>query len=452
MFSAKIIRRLEQQTKKEKKKNSSRTSLFSFMTLPSRSDDDDGDNDIQLSRCGWVECADQRKKLLLIFSDKWNKHPQRFSHLCSGQIFWWVILSSLHNDRFWEETMELLSNSFVFWFIHNQHFDHFQLWRIIFDLLLVQSFNQPRFCSNASWNPNATTFAQSSIVGTLPLALFITTKNTIVVPRRDNGQIVIWQNNASGTPTTTIPASLSGPFSVFVTSDEHIFVHANTSNGRVERWTLNGTRLSSTLFNCSRCRGLFVDVNNHLYCSAHDAHQVLRQSLSDPSSVSTVMAGTGCPGSTDEMLNNPHGIFVTSDLDLYVADYENSRVQLFRGGQRNGSTVAGNGSNGTIDLLKPTGVVIDADGYLFIVDQWNHRIVGSDRNGFRCLVGCSRVQGAKPNQLNVPSTMSFDMDGNIFVTDYGNSRIRKFGLTENSCGKDRKCVAERSSRSSISVD
>ena len=158
--------------KNEEKKNSSRRSLFSFMTIPFRSDDDNGDNEIQFSRCGSVHCFDHWKKLSLIFSDNWNEHRQRFSHLCSFEIFRWVILSSLHNDRFRKESIELLSKSFVFGFVYSQCFDHFQLWRIIFDLLLVQSFHQPRFCSNASWNPNATTFASSSIVGTLPLGLF----------------------------------------------------------------------------------------------------------------------------------------------------------------------------------------------------------------------------------------------------------------------------------------
>ena len=165
--------------------------------------------------------------------------------------------------------------------------------------VLVVSYNQPRFCSNASWNPNAITFAAQTLVGDNPYAIFITTKNTIVVPRRDNGGIAIWQNNASGNRITTILAGPSNPVSVFVNSDEHIFVNQGALNDRVDRWTLNGTRLSSTLFHCSRCTSLFVDVNNHLYCSVETRHQVLRQSLAVPSSVLTVVAGADCSGSTD---------------------------------------------------------------------------------------------------------------------------------------------------------
>ena len=45
------------------------------------------------------------------------------------------------------------------------------------------------------------------------------------------------------------------------------------------------------------------------------------------------------------------GIFVDINLDLYVADYYNHRIQLFRLGELNGITVAGNTSlNTTITL------------------------------------------------------------------------------------------------------
>ena len=89
------------------------------------------------------------------------------------------------------------------------------------------------------------------------------------------------------------------------------------------------------------------------------------------------------------MLSHPTGIFVTESLDLYVAEWGNDRVQLFRSGELNGTTVAGNGSIGTISLYGPTGVVLDADGYLFIVNYGSGSIVGSGPYGFRCLVGCS---------------------------------------------------------------
>ena len=132
-------------------------------------------------------------------------------------------------------------------------------------------------------------------------------------------------------------------------------------------------------------------------------------------------------------LIDPHGIYVDINFDLYVADSGNNRIQLFRSGDLNGITLAGNGAPGTITLRYPTAVVLDNDGYLFIVDSGNNRIVGSGLNGFRCLVGCSGTSGSESNQLSWPKSMAFDSYGNMFVADTGNSRIQKFLLNSNSC-------------------
>ncbi|CAF0858294.1 unnamed protein product [Adineta steineri] len=147
-----------------------------------------------------------------------------------------------------------------------------------------------------------------------------------------------------------------------------------------------------------------------------------------------VAAGTGSEGSALNELRYPAGIFVDANLDLYVADYVNDRIQLFQPGESNGITVAGSGSKGqTIELYYPIGIVLDAEKYLFIVDQGNDRIIRSDLNGFRCLVGCYG-EGSQSNQLLAPSSMSFDRSGSIFVTDRENDRIQKFQYFKESCG------------------
>ena len=181
---------------------------------------------------------------------------------------------------------------------------------------------------------------------------------------------------------------------------------------------------------CPHCSGLFVDTNNNLYCSQDSAHQVVRKSLQSASSPRVIVAGTGCAGSAMDMLSSPHGIFVTLNFDLYVADWGNNRIQRFRSGEINGTTMP----TGAITLNYPTAVVLDADGHLFITEWSNSRIVGSGPYGFRCVVGCSGISGPASNQLNNPRTMSFDSDGNLFVLDRGNNRIQKFFLATNSCG------------------
>ena len=234
--------------------------------------------------------------------------------------------------------------------------------------------------------------------------------------------------------STTVQANLSYPWGIFVTDNNQIFVDNGPPNNRVDWWTLNGTHLPSPMSTAISCSDVFVDINNDLYCSEGQVNQVLKTSLDNPSSAVQIIAGTGCPGSLPHLLNTPQGIFVTSNIDLYIADSTNNRIQLFRSGETNGITVAGNGSSGTISLNYPSDVVLDADGYLFIVDQNNARVVGSNQYGFRCLVGCSGI-GSRSDQLASPFALSFDTDGNMFITDASNSRIQKFRLSSNYCSK-----------------
>ena len=231
-----------------------------------------------------------------------------------------------------------------------------------------------------------------------------------------------------------ITGSISYPMSIFVTSLGDIYVDNGNSYGQVDKYLFNATNSTSAMAIPTSCYGLFVDINNTLYCSLADLHQIITKSLDDISSPVRIVAGTGCSGSASNMLYNPYGIFVDINFNLHVADRSNHRIQLFRSGELNGTTLAGATASGTISLIWPTSVVLDADSYLFIVDSNNNRIVGSGPTGFRCVVGCSKTYGAASYELNGPRTMAFDSYGNIYVADTSNSRIQKFTLATDSCG------------------
>ena len=296
------------------------------------------------------------------------------------------------------------------------------------------SYNQPKFDEFASWSANAITFATNATVGSYPYSLFVNTNNTVFVVNRVNNLIQIWDDK-SIYPTKTLAGNLSTPLSIFVTVNGEIYVDSNTNNNQVEKWNSSTNNSIIAMYVGGICSGLFVAVNNVLYCSARDLHQVVSKSLNSVSDAVTIIAGTGCGGSNTIQFNQPHGIFVDTNLDLYVADSGNNRIQLFPSGQLDGITVAGIGSiNITISLNFPSGIVLDGNKYLFIVDYGNNRIVRSSSSGFQCIVGCYG-SGSASNQLNGPSIMAFDSHGNIFVVDRRNSRVQKFLLLNSTLRK-----------------
>jgi hypothetical protein len=222
---------------------------------------------------------------------------------------------------------------------------------------------------------------------------------------------------------------------MFVTNNGDIYIDNGHYKHRVDKWISNTNTFVTVMTVDSSCNGLFIDINDTLYCSLSFNHTVVKRWLNDVMMTSTIAAGTGIPGSASNELNGPMGIFVDTNFDLYVADANNNRIQLFPFGKSNGTTIAGNGSSDlTITLWLPCTIVLDSGKYLFIVDEGNHRVIGSGPNGFRCLVGCNGG-GSQSNQLAYPVTLSFDSYGNMFISDQLNNRIQKFLLLTNSCGK-----------------
>lgn len=297
------------------------------------------------------------------------------------------------------------------------------------------SFNQPRFCPEVTWSRNGITFAGNATVGTLPTTVFVDDKNSVYVVERQWHQVQVWVegNNAS---VRTVSAGLFEPHGLFVTSAGDIYLDNSMTNNRAERWAVNDTSGVAVMNVSQSCYGLFVSIDDMLYCSSGPLNQVFKQSLSNMSSgVPIPAAGNGTAGSSKDMLSNPHGIFVDENLNLYVADRNNDRIQRFESNNLNGTTAAGAGIPAGLTLSTPMGVIMDGGGYLFIADSGNNRIVRVGTIDFWCIIGCTRSGGSALHKLHGPWSLSFDTYGNLFVSDRINARIQKFMLLSNVCGK-----------------
>lgn len=294
-------------------------------------------------------------------------------------------------------------------------------------MFLAISYNRPTFDPLATWISDGITLTNNITVGARPNGLFIDRNDIVYIANRANSVIQIW-STTNNSLIKNITTSLINPYSLFVTMNGDIYTDNGASNSRVDKWTTNGTGYITVMSVKAACYGLFIDIQNSLYCSMYDNNLVAMTSLNQNSSIWTIATGTECISPTSNALINPCGIFVDTNLNLYVADKGNNRIQKFSSSQLIGITVAGSGATNTITLNGPTGVILDSNGDLFIVDSGNHRIVGSGPNGFRCIIACSGTSGSSSNQLNSPVSMSFDSYGNIFVVDRNNSRIQKFML------------------------
>ena len=307
--------------------------------------------------------------------------------------------------------------------------------------VLAAPFNQPKSCPTAKWNRTATTFINTGLYGSPPNSIFATTSNTIYVTIEASNKILVTDAD-SADPMIVQGREGWAITSVFVSNNSEIYI--DSLDGKIVKWMPSTNNFVDVVDFKTDCFYLFIDINNYLYCSS--THHLVTKIRLDHEMKTIDVAGTGKTGSAPDEFNHSKGIFVDTNLDLYVADSVNHRIQQFSLGNKTGKTVAGESSSDiTIELCFPSSILLDADKYLFIADTENHRIVASSPNGFRCLVGCGE-RGKESYQLNGPLTFSFDVHGNMFVCDVGNERIQKFNWQKDFCSKYRIVQRENSFR------
>ncbi|UJR16931.1 hypothetical protein I4U23_003829 [Adineta vaga] len=290
------------------------------------------------------------------------------------------------------------------------------------------SHNQPKFCRNALWNSTGTILANESTPSDDPHDIFVDKNNIIYALNRNQGLIQVYHEENS-TLIQTISGGFIEPLSIFVTIAGDIYIDNGFVNGTVERWSLNQTIIGPVLNVNTSCQSLFVDIYDTIYCSMRSFHQIVAQSMNQTNKTTGIIAGMNSSGSSSFQLNEPCGIFVDIDLNLYVADYKNNRIQKFKSGYKDGKTVVGSTA-----LDGPIAVILDSDQYLFVLEFDSSSVIRLGPNGFQCIVSCLGSSDPPSGQLNQPRSLHFDSYGNIIIADSNHSRLLKFTLATNSCG------------------
>ncbi len=192
--------------------------------------------------------------------------------------------------------------------------------------------------------------------------------------------------------------------------------------------------------------GLCIDINDNLYLADDDNHCIRKIT---PDGIVSTYAGTGIAGYADgaalsAQFKSPSDVCIDNDGNIFVSDFENQRIRkidIF------GivSTVAGSGIEGYVDgniyeaeFAYPRGIVADNEGNLFIGDSWNHRIrkinlidgevttfAGGGLNTGVSSIGDFIDASDTSARFYTPSGLGIDADKNIYVADAYNHRIRK---------------------------
>jgi RHS repeat-associated protein len=191
-------------------------------------------------------------------------------------------------------------------------------------------------------------------------------------------------------------------------------------------------------------RGIAIDKDANIYIAEQGNHVIRKV---DTSGIIETIVGTGIRGysgdlgpAVDAQLNHPTGLAVDAGGSFFIADTSNNRIRKV---DTTGiiTTVAGNGSSGysgdlgpAVDaqLNHPTGLAVDAGGNLYFADTENNVIRKVDIDGIICTVAGIGDRGyngdgisATAAQLASPHGIAIDGEGDLFIGDTKNNRIRK---------------------------
>ena len=168
-----------------------------------------------------------------------------------------------------------------------------------------------------------------------------------------------------------------------------------------------------------------------IYITDFNNHRVMQYFISNTASGNVIAGGAGA-GTNTYQLSSPVGLyFDTLSNSLVIANMGAHTIVRWTIGAFNWTLVAGvSGSSGSTSrlLYNPCDVTFDWMGNMYVVDTGNHRVqffrVG-ESNG-TTIAGVTLSSGSSSILLNSPFSVAVDGQFNVYVSDYNNYRIQKF--------------------------
>ena len=260
-------------------------------------------------------------------------------------------------------------------------------------------------------------------------------------------------------------AKLNSPAALYFDASGNLYI-ADQSNNRVRKITMSTGIISSVAGTDGSYTGdgtqavnaymrpscITMDGSGNVYLMDINNYKIRK--ISAATGIITTIAGNGSYGTTIDgpatstPLGNIKDIVADAAGNIYTADASTNKVQKITAATGMIATIAGTGVAGysgdgaaanTAKVSGASGLCLDAAGNLYIADTYNNRIRKvTFATGFISTVAGNGTQSfsgdnsaATSATMNNPTDVAVDNNGNIYIADRLNSRIRKVTASTN---------------------
>ncbi|OXM85771.1 S-layer homology domain-containing protein [Paenibacillus rigui] len=212
-------------------------------------------------------------------------------------------------------------------------------------------------------------------------------------------------------------------------SHNHRIQKLTVSSGVWSEWKKNGGGSGNGLGEFNDPKGVAVDESGNLYVADSRNHRIQKLTASTGTWSEWKKSGGGLGNGLGEF-DQPFGVSLDRNRNLYVTDYNNHRIQkldLSTGVWSEWKKSGGGSGSGLGEFYYPKGVTVDVNGNVYVVDSQNHRIQRLSTAegqwsewGYR-----GAVKGEGLGEFAYPNAVAVDKYKNVYVADFGNHRIQK---------------------------
>jgi len=288
----------------------------------------------------------------------------------------------------------------------------------------------------------------ATAAGFCPHDIKIDAIGNIYFPDRPNARIR--KIDASGI-ITTVTTGVYSPNSIALDNAGNLYIADD--DGTIKKLDIYGT-MTVAVTGLSNPYGVSIDTFTGNILIADSYNNLVKKV--DAAGVVTIIAGNGIVGfsgdsgpATDAQLSWPSHAVADASGNIYICDGSNNRIRKV---DASGiiTTIAGTGPTSTApgayagsyggdggpasaaNFNLPFRITFDNYGNLYVSDNGNGCIRKINTSGIVTLVAGNGIPGfngdgglATAAQIWEPNGVAFDNNGNFFIADWGNARIRK---------------------------